>query len=344
MPYNPSTGVYTLPPIYLAVPGTVIIAAQHNDPLVDLATANNYPRPIIAGGTGANNTDSAATELEVVSYGSAQSLVAADSARARRNISPPYSAKSGAYTAVADDIGVAFQFTAAATLSIDPASTLISGWWIDVFAAGGAVTIDPNASETINGSTTYVVPQGCTAQIYCDGSNFFTSVKPAMYEPVGQGLYTISGAAAIFTNLDPYIALRATGFLFPSAQGEIGMQFSVNNGSTWISSGSSYRSEVTRQSDTSISGVRVTGTFISLTVSNVNNTVANGYDFKIDILNFNKAARSRLVSQAFGESSVSSYQASVAASEDGGSARNALRFISGASTLTGFVVLEGVRG
>ena len=52
MPYNPSTGIYTLPAIYLAIPGTTIIAAQHNDPLVDLQTANNYARPIVAGGTG----------------------------------------------------------------------------------------------------------------------------------------------------------------------------------------------------------------------------------------------------------------------------------------------------
>lgn len=52
MPYNPGTGIYTLPAIYLAVPGTTIIAAQHNTPLEDLEVANNYARPIVAGGTG----------------------------------------------------------------------------------------------------------------------------------------------------------------------------------------------------------------------------------------------------------------------------------------------------
>lgn len=52
MPYSPG-GIYTLPAIYLAVPGTTIIAQQHNDPLVDLQTAQNYARPIIAGGSGA---------------------------------------------------------------------------------------------------------------------------------------------------------------------------------------------------------------------------------------------------------------------------------------------------
>lgn len=52
MPYNPGTGIYTLPAIYLAIPGTTIIAAQHNTPLEDLEVANNYTRPIVAGGTG----------------------------------------------------------------------------------------------------------------------------------------------------------------------------------------------------------------------------------------------------------------------------------------------------
>lgn len=55
MPYNPGTGIYTLPAIYLAVPGTTIIAAQHNTPLEDLEVANNYARPIVAGGTGQNS-------------------------------------------------------------------------------------------------------------------------------------------------------------------------------------------------------------------------------------------------------------------------------------------------
>lgn len=41
MPYNPSTGTYSLPAIYIAIPGTVIIAAQHNVPLEDIATALN---------------------------------------------------------------------------------------------------------------------------------------------------------------------------------------------------------------------------------------------------------------------------------------------------------------
>lgn len=67
MPYNPSTGVYTLPAVYLAVPGTVIVATQHNTPLTDLQTAQNYERPIIAGGTGAGTAAGARAALGVPS-------------------------------------------------------------------------------------------------------------------------------------------------------------------------------------------------------------------------------------------------------------------------------------
>lgn len=67
MPYNPSTGVYSLPAVYLAIPGTTIVAVQHNTPLTDLQTAQNYERPIIAGGTGAGTAAQARTNLGVTS-------------------------------------------------------------------------------------------------------------------------------------------------------------------------------------------------------------------------------------------------------------------------------------
>lgn len=77
MPYNPGTGIYTLPAIYLAIPGTTILATQHNTPLEDLEVANNYARPIIAGGTGSvsavtarGSTTGIATEGNIGAKGS----------------------------------------------------------------------------------------------------------------------------------------------------------------------------------------------------------------------------------------------------------------------------------
>lgn len=76
MPYSPSTGVYTLPPVYLAIAGTVIVAVQHNTPLTDLQTAQNYERPVIAGGTGANTAVGARTNLGVPSSSTTPSYTA----------------------------------------------------------------------------------------------------------------------------------------------------------------------------------------------------------------------------------------------------------------------------
>ncbi len=79
MPYNPSTGIYTLPAVYLAIPGTTIIAAQHNTPLVDLQTANNYARPIRAGGTAATTAAGARTSLAVPGLATANVFTARNS-------------------------------------------------------------------------------------------------------------------------------------------------------------------------------------------------------------------------------------------------------------------------
>lgn len=52
------------------------------------------------------------------------------------------------------------------------AATLGANWHITVIADGGAVTIDPNGSETINGSATLLLPAGTTCEIICSGTDF----------------------------------------------------------------------------------------------------------------------------------------------------------------------------
>lgn len=87
--------------------------------------------------------------------------------------------RSGDYTAVPADRSQLLRFTAAATLSLDPASTLGDGWFISVSARGGDLTIDPNASENINGATTITVTDGSDAVIRCDGAAFYSQFTAA---------------------------------------------------------------------------------------------------------------------------------------------------------------------
>jgi len=112
-----------------------------------------------------------------------------------------YAAKSGNYTAVANDNAAWHRYTATATVSLTAAATLAANWHYFVQADGGVVTIDPNASETINGATTLVLQSGQAAMIICTGSAFIAVVEGA--NPGNQGMLyglTLSNNAGDATN------------------------------------------------------------------------------------------------------------------------------------------------
>ncbi len=338
MPYNLSTGVYALPAIYLAIPGTVIIAAQHNTPLEDLATANNYARPIIAGGTGANNSTSATQNLRAVSY-DAQSFIASEKATARRNIIAPYATKNADYTAVADDVGSTLRFTAAATLSLTAAATLANGWAANVIADGGAVTIDPNGSETINGLTTLIVPNGTTAEIICDGSNFFTVFRPSGWQTIEQRTFT-AVSAIDFTNLGGFARLRISGLISLSSSGTLGWRSSTNNGTSYDTGASDYSFQGQTTIDTTFGGSRTAAASYGLLGGG---GTAESIDTRFN--NFNVSGQSCIsicTGTAFNGGGSTIFNRQDSAIRNDTTARNALRIIpTTAITLTGTLLLEG---
>ena len=88
--------------------------------------------------------------------------------------------KSGAYTIVAGDLGKVINVNATAgavTLTLTAAATMADGFWCYVRKAdssGNAVTIDPNAAETINGSSnTSISSQFEMRLLVCDGTTWF---------------------------------------------------------------------------------------------------------------------------------------------------------------------------
>lgn len=83
-----------------------------------------------------------------------------------------YLTKSGSYTLLTTDRGKTVNCTASLTLAAQAAATLGAGWMCIIKANGGDVTIDPNGAETINGAATYVVYDGNSAEVICDGTNF----------------------------------------------------------------------------------------------------------------------------------------------------------------------------
>jgi len=93
---------------------------------------------------------------------------------------------AGTYTAAKTDHNQFWRCTGAVTINLTAAATLTSGWCLWVRANGGAVTIDPNSTENINGSATaMVLADGQTALILCTGTAFFTVMGSAGGGAVG---------------------------------------------------------------------------------------------------------------------------------------------------------------
>lgn len=98
--------------------------------------------------------------------------------------------KTGAYTVVAADRGKVLNCTGTWTLSITAAATLGDGFCFAIRNSGsGAITIDPNLSEQINGLSTLVIGGGEFVIVYCDAAGFSTvggsSVPAGVYVPFG---------------------------------------------------------------------------------------------------------------------------------------------------------------
>lgn len=76
----------------------------------------------------------------------------------------------------AGDAGTLILYTSGTfTQTFTAASTLGSGWFVYIRNAGtGIITLDPNASETIDGLTTALVYPGESFMVLCDGTNFYT--------------------------------------------------------------------------------------------------------------------------------------------------------------------------
>ena len=81
---------------------------------------------------------------------------------------------AGTYTALKADHNQFWRCTGAVTINLTAAATLTDGWCLWVRANGGAVTIDPNAAELIDGAATLVLADGSHALIICTGTAFFT--------------------------------------------------------------------------------------------------------------------------------------------------------------------------
>jgi hypothetical protein len=110
--------------------------------------------------------------------------------------------EASTHTIVAADLGNLMRFTGAATANLTAAATIGDNFWCIIKADGGAVTIDPDASETIDGAATLALADGEWAIIWCNGTTWYSA---------GSSSLTIgSDVQAWSARLDEIAALAVT--------------------------------------------------------------------------------------------------------------------------------------
>ena len=133
--------------------------------------------------------------------------------------------KTAAYTVVAGDLGTIINCTSGTfTVSLTAAATLGAGFncwiWNTSTSNSDAITIDPSASQTIDGQTTLILRRGEGMQIVCDGTNWQTGDKKTMRgyaenytasatRPVAVGSNAISIGNAYASGTDSFAASLA---------------------------------------------------------------------------------------------------------------------------------------
>jgi len=110
--------------------------------------------------------------------------------------------KSSAYTVVVNDNMTLINCTAALTLTLTAAATLKNQHMFLAHANGGDITIDPNSTENINGSSTSLtVADGQTAMVICDATEFYAFFMPQVMSAAALTLLDDATVAAMVTTL-----------------------------------------------------------------------------------------------------------------------------------------------
>nr|WP_250809344.1 hypothetical protein [Neorhizobium tomejilense] len=181
MPYD-SNGNYTLPGSYFVENGDTVLPVQHNPPLEDIRSA--LSSVILRSGVAPMSGDLKMGTKKITGMASGTATTDAVNKGQLDAETLRYVTKAGNYTALASDNAAFIRFTGNATLALTAAAILAPSWWMIVAADGGDVTIDPNASETIDGAATLVVRNGSSALIVCDGTAIFSDKgKPEAVQP-----------------------------------------------------------------------------------------------------------------------------------------------------------------
>jgi hypothetical protein len=156
---------------------------------VSLTTAVTGTLPVANGGTGAtslttNNVllGNGTSALQAVAPGTTGNVLTSNGTTWQSStpsapvVSTPVVERTSNTIFGTADAGKLFVYTSGTfTQTFTAASTLGNGWTVEIRNSGtGVITLDPNASETIDGRTTIRVYPGESFLVVCNGTLFYT--------------------------------------------------------------------------------------------------------------------------------------------------------------------------
>lgn len=253
-----------------------------------------------------------------------------------------YAAKSGNYTAVLGDNNAVHRYTATATVTLTAAATLATNWHYTIIADGADVTIDPNASETINGLTTLIVKNGTSAEIICNGTNFFTVLRTQPWELIGDFTVAAASASLAVTDLSAYRKLRISGNVIPSAITQFLLRTSTNNGSSYDSGAADYVWQTVLARAAVLTAGNASANGIAIFPGNIDASLVATFEMIIE--NFNKATPTQAVISSFGTNTGATFAGTGGGARQASTARNALQILPSSGTFSGQITIEGMRG
>jgi hypothetical protein len=131
---------------------------------------------------GAINIDNSGSGSSVTLKSDGTSLLLNGTAVGGSSATKVISNQIAAYTVVSGDLGKIINCTSGTfTVSLTAAASLGSGFTCTIWNTGtGAITIDPNAAETIDGVATLVLQKGEGLAVVCNGTTWETDNKKPM--------------------------------------------------------------------------------------------------------------------------------------------------------------------
>lgn len=199
-------------------------------------------------------------------------------------------AKTATYTAVAGDRSklISFDVSSGVDLDLTAAATLGDGWWVDVRAVDGQITIVSNGSELINGSTANAaIFTGGSIRISCDGTGFHTTAKTSFWR-ANAIIFPSATASFTRTGLLASRVVRVSGRLVPvSDDVSLLLRTSTDTSShTYDAAGGDYRWNSGKTVGTTASGAGSASDTAITIIENIGNAAGQMCSFSFDMRDF----------------------------------------------------------